>query len=154
MLFHLVFSRDTDISFSDTSFRRKTIYKTSQRGVINSLYVQDLKKAMEVFLSHEECTNCKLGVNVWICLKRNTCVRFRLHRAECPSTLSGIRDHPMSYISFCHLLLLHSSWLSALFPNSTEISMTLYCLDQVFHISDLFFKGQLPLFFWGGGRLY
>lgn len=52
------------------TFRPKTIYKTSQGRAINSLYVQDLKKAMEAFISYEECINCKLGISVWICFKK------------------------------------------------------------------------------------
>lgn len=67
LLFCLVFSRDTK------TFRCKTIYKTSQGRVINSLYVQDLKKAMEVSTSYEEGINCKLGISVWISLKITTC---------------------------------------------------------------------------------
>lgn len=45
LLVCLVFSRETDISSSDTSFRHNTVYKTSQERVSNSLYVKDIKEA-------------------------------------------------------------------------------------------------------------
>lgn len=133
------------------TFRHKTIYKTSQGRAINSLYVEDLKKAMEAFMSYEECINCKLGISVWICFKKTTC---QVQSLQSTASKHTVRDKRSSYVIYILLQppLTTRSWLSALSSNLTEISMTLHCLDQVFHILDFFFKGQLPHFF--GGTLF